>query len=174
MKKIKNNKGFTFVEMLVCVITLFMIGLICSVGVSMASRSYQESVFESDSQMLESTLNLYISDILRFATDVESDASGNVMELTNTSYHIKGGNLKVSERSENQGGYFLLLRNETDVEGTLLISEASYGKSLYIEGFELMYDESTGVFSGKYTIKSDTIESKEKECKFSYRVAGKN
>ena len=172
MKMIKNDKGFTFVEMLVCVITLLLIGMICSVGVSMASKSYQDSVFESDSQLLESTLNLYISDILRFATDVEVDASGKVTEITNDTYHMKDGNIVLSERSGQTGGFFVLLANELDTQGTLLISEASYGGELYIEAFELTYDENKAVFSGKYVIKSDVALEKEKECNFSYRVAG--
>ena len=172
MKVIKNNKGFTFVEMLVCVITLLLIGMICSVGVGIASKSYQDSVFESDSQLLESTLNLYISDILRFATDVEVDASGMVTEITNDTYHMKGGNIALSERKGQTGGFFVLLANELDTQGTLLISEASYGGELYIEAFELTYDENKAVFSGKYVIKSEVALEKEKECNFSYRVAG--
>ena len=58
MRKIKNKKGFTLVEMLVCVVTLLLIGMIVSAGTNLAMFSLRESTFESNSQMLESTLNM--------------------------------------------------------------------------------------------------------------------
>jgi len=84
MRKIRDKKGFTLIEMLACVVTLLLIGMIVSTGMNLATMSLRETTFESDSQMLESTLNMYIGDILRHATDVKEDATG--VTFTNDAY----------------------------------------------------------------------------------------
>ena len=71
MMKQKRSKGFTLVEMLACVVTLILLGLTGSVALNMATQSYWASVFESDSQLLESTIDLYIGDILRYSNEVK-------------------------------------------------------------------------------------------------------
>lgn len=171
IKKLKNNKGFTFIEMLACVVTMLLISMICSVGLDMASKSYRESVFESNCQMLESTVDLQVGDILRFATSVQTDASGNVTTFTNKTYRIEKGKLEVSPRSGDTGGYFMVYLKDSDTTGYMVLNESAYADSMYIENFTLTYDESTGVFSGTYTIKSTQLGGLKRDCTYAYRTA---
>lgn len=171
MKKLKSNKGFTFIEMLACVVTMLLIAMICSVGLDMASKSYRESVFESNCQMLESTVDMQVGDILRFATSVQTDGDGNVTAFTNKTYRIDKGRIEVPARSGDTGGYFLVYL-ETDAEnGYMILNQSAYADSMYIENFTLTYDDSTGMFSGNYTIKSTQLGGLKRDCTYAYRTA---
>lgn len=169
MKRLANNKGFTMVEMLVCVIILLMIAMMCSTGFGIAVKSYQASLYESDSQMLQSTLDSYMGDILRHSRDVHTDATGNVTDFTNTAYKIQIGKMEVRPLTASNGGMLLLYKDPTDTVPDLAISSKIYGDDLYIADFEMSYDNTTKLFTGKYKIKSRILTGKEKECEFAYR-----
>ena len=170
MRKIKNKKGFTLIEMLACVVTLLLIGMIVSTGMNLATMSLRETTFESDSQMLESTLNMYIGDILRHATDVKEDATG--VTFTNDAYYIDEGTLEIDlSKSEISGAGYLVCTSQLDEEGstgTLLANEGTYAGCLFVKDFTLNYDENKGVFHGSYVIVSSATTST-KTCEFSFR-----
>lgn len=162
MRKLKNKKGFTFVEMLVCVLTLLMVGAICATGTGISVKSYQQSRFESDSQMLASTLDMGIGDVLRYASDIETDGNGNVTALTNHYYQMEDGYISL-----NSEGYFRVCKSPYMPDKTFaLIGEKAYAGDLYISEFELKYINE--VFKGKYTIKSNAMQES-KTCEFTFR-----
>lgn len=178
MKKIKNNQGFTFVEMLACVLTLLLIAGIVSAGMNLALKSYNESMYESDSQMLESTLDLYICDILRHATKIETeevDADPSrpgekiVTGFTNVAYQIYGGNIKVLEKEDDDGGAFMVYETKNN-DGVMLVGTNVYAGTLYISDFTLKYNEEKGYFTGTYLIKSTILENASRECTFTCRT----
>ncbi len=167
MKKVRSNKGFTLVEMLACTVTLLMVCLICTTGMNLALKSYEQSIFESDSQMLESTLNLYVGDMLRYATRVtiDEESADNIVEgFTNAAYQVYDGNYYVGTN-----GYLYCTVNDNS-SGALVIGKGNYAETLCIKGFELHYDEATGIFTGKYTIGSTLSDTLSKECTFTYRT----
>lgn len=169
MRKIKNKKGFTLVEMLACVVTLLLIGMIVSTGMNLATMSLRETTFESDSQMLESTLNMYIGDILRHATDVKEDATG--VHFTNDAYYIDEGsfNIDLSKSEISGAGYLTCTSTLDDSEyGIMVATEGAYAGCLYIKDFTLNYDENKKVFSGSYVIVSSATTTT-KTCEFSFR-----
>lgn len=177
MRKIKENNGFTLVEMLACVVTLILICGICSAGMNLAVKSYNESMYESDSQMLESTLNLYICDILRHATKIETeeavlpDANGekDVSGFTNVAYQIYGGTIKVMERTDEGGGAFMVYETKNNA-GVMLVGENVYAGTLYVSDFKLKFNEEKGYFTGSYVIKSTVLEHASRECVFTCRT----
>lgn len=163
MKKITNKKGFTLVEMLICVVTLLMVGSICATGTGISIKSYQQSKFESESQNLKSTLETGIADILRFASDVSVDGSNNVNAFTNRYYQIEQGHIGVD------GEGHIIVHKDTQTNATFaLVGSNAYAGDLEIEDFELTY--SGNVFSGSYTITSKTSDELSKECTFTYRT----
>ncbi len=173
MKKLVQKKGFTLVEMLACIIVLLLVGGICTMGMNMATESYQRSVFESDSQMLESTIELYLCDILRHATDiypkqVEEVAEQEVTSFTNVAYKIYDGNIQVTERTPSGGGKFLVYESRNGY-GNMVVGEKVYAQTLYIEDFELRYNWESQCFTGRYVIKSTVLEDVAKECTFTCR-----
>lgn len=178
MKKLASKKGFTLVETLACVITLVLVSMICSTGINFALNVYQESVFESESQMLESTLNLYLGDILRHAAAVDTETSPldpaepdvkEVTSFTNVAYQIYDGQIEVSERVGNNGGRFMIYR-KAGVESIPLVNGTIYDNDMYVKDFVLGYNENTGMFYGNFVIKSSLSDDLTKECTFVYRT----
>lgn len=174
MRKLKQKKGFTLVETLACIIVLLLVGGICTAGMNLAMNSYQTSVFESDSQMLESTLELYLCDILRHATDVYTEGEPEeteqtVVSFTNVAYKIYDGCIQVPEKTESGGGAFLVYESRNGY-GNMVVGEKVYAQTLYISDFELKYNEEKGYFTGTYIIKSTVLEDAEKECTFTCRT----
>lgn len=161
MQRLKQKKGFTLVEMLVCILTLLMIMLICTTGMNMAFKSYHESLFESNSQMLESMLNTTLGDVLRYSENiVESNDS---IMFRNVDFGVEQGQIKLDEAGK---GYLVLATS--DAEETLLLSTKVYVDGLFVEDFRLDYDADSKIFTGGYTIGS-TIVSRKKEVLFKFK-----
>ena len=176
MKKLKNKKGFTLVEMLACCITLLLITGVCTLGTHVALDSYNRSLFVSESQMLESTLDLYLGDILRHAT-IKSDGivkeSGNygVETISNLSYGMVDGKLELQkDTSKAHYGRLLVYKKPTETEGTMFMSENVYTSTLYIYDFKLEYNPDGRYVTGSYIIKSTVVEDAAYECEFTYRL----
>ncbi len=161
MRRLKSKKGFTLIEMIVCVLTLSMIVLICTTGLGMAMKSYNESMFDSNSQMLESTINTYIGDILRYSHDA-AEVDGEIV-FGNRMYGIDTAMAKLRI---NEEGRFVFVMSAT-TEG-LLLGNNVYAENLYVADFELTYDSATCVFEGGYTIKS-TLTDKERPVSFTFK-----
>lgn len=167
MKKLKNQKGFTLTEMLSCVLALLLLTSICTMGTELALNSYNRSMFESNSQMLESTLNTYLGDIVRHAT-FELDDEKKVKTITNSMYKMKKGRIGVSDE-----GRIYIYKNESDTTGVLLLNENVYTKTLKVSKIELQYkvDDNGQYITVLYTIESNVVDGLTKECDFEYRIA---
>lgn len=74
--KNRAKAGLTLVEMLctVIIVLLFSVGLVN--GMSLAVKSYQQSLMSSESQILVSTLTSIVSDELRYSGTVTAPAEG--------------------------------------------------------------------------------------------------
>lgn len=68
-QKLKSAAGLTLGELLVSVLIMSLVSLLLAAGVSVAARQYQESLVESESQTLCSTLATAIAASLRSAQD---------------------------------------------------------------------------------------------------------
>lgn len=166
IKKIKNNKGFTLVEMLVCVLTLLLVGAICATGTRISVKSYQESRFESDSQMLQSTIDMVLGDLFRYATTIK-EVDGQIV-FSSSNYEMNNGTIQI-ENIGDHGESRFSIKKTTGASPILLIGESVYAENLYVSDFVLTYDSSTRVFSGSYNIKSTIINDAERTCQFTYR-----
>lgn len=73
MKKLRNNKGFTLIEMMAVMAILVI--LIMGMGSTMdaGAEIYQEASFEADSGSLAGILNTALGDILRYSYNGEAD-----------------------------------------------------------------------------------------------------
>lgn len=170
MKKLKSKKGFTMIEMLVCVVTLVLLCMIVTTGSNLATMSMNASLFESESQMLKSTLDLCIGDLLRHASDVE-EKDGNII-FTNDAYYIDDGYLKIdTSESGITGAGYLICTSKLDgsSKGLLVANKGIYVNGMYIKDFELSYDTQRSVFYGSYVIVSK-LTNATKSCEFSFRT----
>ena len=161
MKKLKSKKGFTLIEMLACTVTLVLITLICTTGMNMATKSYNESMFESNSQKLEYIVNLAMGDILRYSRDIT--VNGEEISFTNDVYGVSEGGLKL-----DGDGYFVLVRNKELSTEAWLVSTMNYVDGIYITDFTLNCDTATGIYTGSYKIKSN-LTSQERLVEFTYK-----
>ena len=161
MKKLKTKKGFTLIEMTVCILTLAMVALICTTGYSLAMKSYNDSKFESNSQMLESMLNTSLGDVLRYAYYISDD--GTVI-FSNDDYRLDGGEITV------ENGRLIYMDEDTK---EFLVSTYSYVDGLYIDEdtFTLDYvtdfESGNKMFKGSYTICCE-FTSQKKVVNFKY------
>ena len=184
MKKLKNQKGFTLMEMLICVVTLLILAGICSAGSNIAMNSYNRSLFESNSQMLESTLTQYLGDIMRHATlktqDItppEGGVAGDIkaiQSITNKSYGIYDGWIDLETKPDatsvgTDTGRIMVHKTPDDSVGMKLLNEKVYTKALKISGFKLEYDSSKQCIIGTYNIESTVVPGLARECSFKYR-----
>ena len=171
MKRVKDKKGLTLVEMLVCVITLLMVGAICATGTGISIKSYQESRFESNSQMLQSSIETVLSDILRYASNVKTTSEGVVESFDNLDYGMITGTVLISSSEEGNTEKRFVIKRYEAASDMLMLSHNAYAGDLYVDNFELKYDSETNVFSGSYKIKSKTMSNDyEKHCSFYYRT----
>lgn len=166
MKKIKDKKGFSLVEMLVCVLTLLLVGAICTTGTGISIKSYQESRFESDSQMLKNMVETVLSDMFRYATDIKVE--NGVVTFTNPDYGMADGVIKIEAMGAGGEKRFVLLKNPTATP-ELMLGNSIYAENLEVADLILNYDATTNVFSGSYRIKSTIMNDAEKNCEFTYR-----
>lgn len=165
MNKCKDKKGFTLMEMLVCVITLIIICLMCTTGMNLATKSYNDSMFEAHSQMVETMLDSAVGDLLRFSSKVS--VSGEEIIFTNSTYGMEQGTLTLNDK-----GYFVLKKSSG--KEVLLLASSAYVDGMYIDisteggGPWLTYDADTHVFTGSYKIKSKTT-TKVKDVNFTFK-----
>ena len=85
-KKLKSNRGFTLVEMLVALAIVVMLSLMMSYGVSVGAAVQRESTFVAESDVLASTINTALGDVLRYASvrevaPAEDEASADYEQL---------------------------------------------------------------------------------------------
>ncbi|MDR3767603.1 MAG: prepilin-type N-terminal cleavage/methylation domain-containing protein [Butyricicoccus sp.] len=139
IRKLKNRQGLTMVEMLAAVAVLALLTLILNTGLLMAQKSYYEMTGEAESQLLLSTLTDLLSNELRYARDVEVDASGNLTRYTSANY---GRNITLALNASGQ-----LEANER-----LMLSTGAYGNGAYrIQSWNVTYLD--GLFTVKLEIK---------------------
>lgn len=170
MKKLKSQKGFTLAEMLICVVTLLLLAGICTAGTNVAMNSYNHSLFESNSQMLESTLDMYLGDIIRHSTlelETISLENGNkkVKTITNPSCGMYEGWIDLSSE-----GRIIVHKTEVDTTGVMLLNEKVYTKALKISNFELEYNEAGEYITGRFKVESTIVSGLAKECEFKHRI----
>ncbi len=83
-QKLKNSKGFTVGEVLVCVLILLLASGLLVGGVVLASNHFERSFRNSHAQVLSSTLMAAIEGELRYTSEVTVSGTGE--ECTLSSY----------------------------------------------------------------------------------------
>lgn len=159
--KIKKRAGFTLMEMIVAIAILVLISAAMTSGLAVATRSYRDSVFQSDSEVLCDTLNTALSDVLRYAVYTGLAPDGAVL-FSNDQYNILSGGHFV-----NQDGRVCIDTGGGMSQQLLVINTGSYA-GLQVTGFTLRYDVSGNSYSGEYVIGTED-GTMTKNCTFVYR-----
>lgn len=118
-KKLKSKRGFTLVELLAALMIVVMMSLMMSVGVSVGASVQRESSFVAQSDVLSSTINTALGDVLRYSTvelvdtsdgdlgalvtkSVLVDEDGNRCLISNDSYGISDGAVVLNQYGDNE------------------------------------------------------------------------
>lgn len=165
MKKIKSNKGFSLFEATATLLIISLLTISITIAVRASTSIYRKSVFISEGDILAATIDVVLSDVLRFASDVNEEDG--VIQFTNANYSINNGHLFV-----NGGWLHVNLTNEKnddeeDAPVVVLLNGGMY-TTIKIESFSLNYID--GVFSGNYVIQSKSDHNLKKSYEFYFRT----
>ena len=160
--RIRDTRGMTFVEVLVTLVIACLFIAAATTVMNSSLHYYDASLFDSDSRLLASAVDSELSNMLRYATDVETDSSGKVTAFTNErtfqltedgvvntyyEYGIIGGCISV----DSSTGKLVYTRSAGASASYPVISEGM-PNDMQIADFHLTYDEDTSVFSFDYKV----------------------
>lgn len=158
MKKLTKKKGFTLTEMLVALLIMILLTGVIMIGIQAGSEIYRNSLFESESETMASTVNMALSDILRYAS---CGSTQTPVSFTNSGYDIQSGHFLTED-----GRIYITERSEEDEGKLALLNEKSYS-SLKIQDFSIQYDDN--VYTGSYII-TDKNKKNTKTVNFTFRT----
>lgn len=175
MEKIKNSAGFTLIEMMTTILILVILVVGIGTGIDSATKVYDEATFYSDSDVMASTINTAISDLLRFSTGIHTHSDGVSVVFSNKDWAVADAYLYVPAVPEGTDPdtvqsmiYMKMLKDDSDLA---LINKGIYPNLEVKDGsFTLSYDGNNGVFTVNYTIISTENPDFTREASCSVRV----
>lgn len=185
MKKLKNNAGFSLIELLCALLILVILVMAIGAGMDTGTKLYFDATFEAESATLAGILNTSIGDILRFSTVVKSDKVRNPPEgfdteavdyvFTSHDYGIRHAYFYTPIAADGTETGVLQLKNMSDDKVVELVNTGAY-PDLAIQGFECEYTPRVapgiegGYFTVTYKIVSETIPDKTREVEMIVRL----
>lgn len=174
-----GRSGMTMVETLFAALLAAALALAVLVGAQAAARVSARETFVAESQTVADTLEQALSDVLRYATEIETDNSGRVTAYTNNAYGLYNAVFSVGTEAEDTGMLYLRYEGKGRPGNMLLLSNLSYSGLQIIpvgyippnpmdSAFDLRYAD--GVFSGNYRLYSPGKQLMSEEFRFSFRA----
>ena len=168
-RKIKNNRGFSFMELIVAVLILSFVSLCMAYSVDFAVDQYNRSMIRSERDVLCSTLSDVIRSELANTRVIRlgSRRSGTVYTLdgffsrtyatSDDLSHFYAVNVDESHNIYESAGGFgeLLLGAEKNgkIVGNLLLSAASYSNYHLKAKVDVTYDTAANIFHVELTVR---------------------
>jgi|GEM_PF-4851294 len=132
MKKLKNKKGFTLVEMLASLVLLGFVVLIVGGGANVAMKTYKESISYSESNTLASTLMFSIENEVRYASAI-NETNNEISSFTSPDYG-NGASFKIDNGK---------LKIATNSNSFSVVGDKAYTNGLAVESIKLEKGEKT-------------------------------
>ena len=143
MKKLRDKRGMTLVEMLCAVLLLLMMSGLLTLGVNFAVKTYHESMQSSQAQELCSTITAAISDKLRYCGSVSKNGDSIFIQDVGS---VSGSEGEIF--SVNRSGEITL-----DALGSKkLLGSKSYPRGLRVSELKMSYDSDSEIFSVSFKI----------------------
>ena len=148
----KNNKGFSLIELLAAIVVLSLVtgGLVT--GVILSSNQYKESIRQSEASQLYNTISSLLTNELRFTNKISYKEGTNEVEaIKSVSYQIDESNLckiYVLYESGYPAGndYGRIALGDNDKKNYLL-GNATYTNDLGAKIHSITYDEISKLFT---------------------------
>lgn len=156
---VSNEQGFTLTEVLAAVAIMSLVSMCMAMGVHFAVKQYHNSMVQSESKVLCSTLTAAIQEELSNTRTVSIDGGGNVTGFFSSITNGKDSKFytvsvdednNVTKLAEGEYGKLYL---ENDEGGRLLLSNAAYSSyNLGARLDSLAYDKDNKVFHATLSI----------------------
>lgn len=176
----RARSGMTLVETLVAVLMVVLLTTMVAAGMAAAVRVRAQSTFVSGSQQVADTIGAALSDVLRYATDVETDGEGAVSAFTNVNYGVTAGQIYVGAGDEDGDRGVIYLNAPGAAKKIPLLTNPSYsGLAVVPEDFDSDDDSiggplalrySDGVFSGIYRLYDSAGGKLSEPIEFTFRA----
>ena len=127
-KKLRSRGGFTLTEMLCALIVCLLVCAVITTTLQLSSKFLLSGSRDSEAQILCATLATAVKDELRYAEDVVSDASGQVISFF-SHHHGEGYRFQ----SDAAGHLVLVKINGLAEESHPLVGESAYVLDLKAE-----------------------------------------
>lgn len=86
IRKLKENKGVTLVEMLCVIVILVIVTAMLTTGIRFGTKTYKKTVRESEAEMLMLTLTTRIRDEIQYAGTTKVDSNGQLVSFFSQRY----------------------------------------------------------------------------------------
>ena len=140
-------------EMLCAVLILVLVSGGMATAVSLAARQYQQSMRESEAQILCSTLETILRNELAYTTEIKLNG-GEVKQFQSQTYAIKDSLSSIVIDDPDENGYGrLLLGNDT--KNMDILGRGAYPHGLLVKIDEFTYYNSTHCFTVKLSVGCD-------------------
>lgn len=191
MKKLKNNAGFSLIEMLAAVAILVILVVGMESGLNAGTKAYSDSLFESNSGALSGILNTALGDILRYSEDIAvnpglsgevgapegfEDAHGSFIPpekagfaFTNYEYGVRAAYFEPRVTRDESPRIILALKNLDDTKEKELVNTGAY-PNLEVDNFNANYDEEKGCFYITYDICDTEVEGRKRSVEYTVRL----
>ena len=166
MRRKRNSRGFTLAETLAALVIVVLLAMSVQMGTMTALRTRTASRFQSESEILATTLNSALGDMLHYATCARYDGAGGTVYLNNPGYGIVNGQILTKDGRLYVNATTGL--SASDPNATLLtLTGAGAYTDLTVSGFKMLYDKDNCLFYGSYEINGP--EQAKKTIDFAFR-----
>ena len=151
MRKLKNQSGFTLVEMMAVVLILVILTMGMGKTMDAGVQIYRDAIFESESATLAGILNTSLGDILRYSKDIVvnpgtfEDSSGEMIVkervgfvFSNEEYGIYDAYFYTPVLQGGVSKGVLQMKNLLDADVVELVNTGAY-PDLVISNFKIQY-----------------------------------
>lgn len=150
IQKLKSKAGMTLMEVMVSLLIMVLLVVGMGTGMDAGMRVYADAHFESSSASLAGYINTSLTDMLRYAKDI--DSTGTPLTFTNLEYGLRNAYL-----APDTNGILYVQSKDGGFNPSALVNSGAYsGLNIQAGTFSLTFQPDTrgGYFLAKYTIES--------------------
>lgn len=167
LRRKKNNKGFTLVEMLMVVIILLLVGAVLTTGIRLAVTSYNKMLFSSNRQVLHDDINTAVNGLVRSSSTIKNSGGKVYFKSNNYAGTQYFGDIEIDTTSNSPTKDQLIIKpkkmgGEEMGQQCMLVDAGAY-TGMKVTGWSISYDKTSGVCTYSYTIVSTTNSNWYKE-----------
>lgn len=188
MRKLKNNAGFSLIELLCALLILVLLVMGIGTGMDAGMKIYADATFEAESASLAGILNTSLGDILRYSQNIRinndklEDSSGAFIVkedvgfvFTNIEYGIQDAYFYTPVMEGNVSMGVLQMKNLRNSNVVELVNTGAY-PDLVISNFKIVFHDQSeagvggGYFTVTYNIFSESDTAKKRDVEMIVRL----